>query len=339
MHCIRQTYFSCIKHVFKGTWCLSGDAGCKSNYIQIVQELIACVLSLRPRYLLALKRATNESQGRGVDDGIPPEECISAFNGSQISVEERTAVYDDDDTVKCIVRLFLSACEAFSTLIASCNDQAWLPYDCQAMSCAYLLSSVCWLSRTLSKMYWGLGQSACVCLGYPMLCHVCSGNRATRVTSVVCSTEARGRAGLFITQGFVHFLKGMIILQALELLEFLVHICMHPSLDLFKMSVWTVGKVAVSVREWRGMQGYPAAVEPQIRTAYEKFVAILSSRCRWATILHCCLESLTSCCSMQHGQSELSENRGEKALLGRMHAICPLEMGHCNVPCQFYTSF
>jgi hypothetical protein len=98
-----------------------------STCLLVMQELINCVLSLRPRYLLALKRASNESQGRSLDHGIPPEECISAFNGSQVAVQDRAELYDDEDTVKCIVRLFLNACEAFSALIAACNDQVCLP--------------------------------------------------------------------------------------------------------------------------------------------------------------------------------------------------------------------
>ena len=74
-----------------------------------LQELVACVLSLRPRFLVALKRAQNEAQGRGMDDGL--------------AAAEAAAAYDDDDTIKCVVRLFLNASEAFSALIAMGNDQ------------------------------------------------------------------------------------------------------------------------------------------------------------------------------------------------------------------------
>lgn len=76
--------------------------------------------------------------------------------------------------------------------------------------------------------------------------------------------------------------------QALELLEFLLHVCSHPNLDMFKMSVWTVGKIAVTIRE-----SAPCRPEGQQRicNVYEQFVSILSQRCRCApmhsaTVVH-----------------------------------------------------
>ena len=53
-------------------------------------------------------------------------------------------------------------------------------------------------------------------------------------------------------------------------------VCSHPDPELFKMAVWTVGKVAY------GAPGVPRTPDgsDRLQGVYRQFVSVLSSRCR-----------------------------------------------------------
>lgn len=69
-----------------------------------MQELVSCIMSLRPRFHVALRRAINESNDRDTDEGL--------------SEEAKAMDHDDDDTVRCMVRLFLDITDAYQILVA-----------------------------------------------------------------------------------------------------------------------------------------------------------------------------------------------------------------------------
>jgi hypothetical protein len=62
-------------------------------------------MSLRPRFHVALLRANNEHANRDPDDGL--------------GNEARQIPYDDDETVRAMVRLFLDVTDAYQMLVAT----------------------------------------------------------------------------------------------------------------------------------------------------------------------------------------------------------------------------
>lgn len=69
-----------------------------------LQDLVTCIMSLRPRFHVALLRALNDSNGRDADEGLGDE--------------AKAMPYDDDDSVRCMVRLFLDITDAYQVLVA-----------------------------------------------------------------------------------------------------------------------------------------------------------------------------------------------------------------------------
>ena len=57
----------------------------------------------------------------------------------------------------------------------------------------------------------------------------------------------------------------------------MLDVCSHPDPELFKMAVWTVGKVAYSAT----LVHRDAANDQRLQQVYEQFVAVLSHRCRF----------------------------------------------------------
>ena len=71
--------------------------------------------------------------------------------------------------------------------------------------------------------------------------------------------------------------------QMLDPLVAVLDVCKHPDMELFKMAVWTVGKVAYSATLVQSEAGN----RERLRQVYEQFVAVLSHRCRCAMHFHC----------------------------------------------------
>jgi hypothetical protein len=78
-----------------------------------LQELVSCIMSLRPRFHIALQRALNDASGRDTDEGL--------------SEEAKATEHDDDDTVRCMVRLFLDITDAYQILVAQGSAEVRLP--------------------------------------------------------------------------------------------------------------------------------------------------------------------------------------------------------------------
>jgi hypothetical protein len=78
-----------------------------------VQELVSCIMSLRPRFHIALQRALNDANGRDTEEGL--------------SSEAKATDHDDDDTVRCMVRLFLDITDAYQILVAQGSAEVRSP--------------------------------------------------------------------------------------------------------------------------------------------------------------------------------------------------------------------
>jgi hypothetical protein len=66
--------------------------------------------------------------------------------------------------------------------------------------------------------------------------------------------------------------------QMLEPLLAVLDVCSHPDTDLFKMAVWTIGKVAYSAT----VVHRDGPCNERLKQVFEQFVAVLSQRCRCA---------------------------------------------------------
>jgi hypothetical protein len=70
-------------------------------------------------------------------------------------------------------------------------------------------------------------------------------------------------------------------LQMLQPLLCVLDVCSHPDLDLFKMAVWTIGKVAYSIHNvHRTSEG-----DQRLKLVYKQFVTVLSNRCRCGALV------------------------------------------------------
>ena len=74
-----------------------------------LQELVGRIMSLRPRFHVALLRAINEDAGKDPDEGLSPE--------------AKQTPHDDEETVRCMVRLFLDIADAYQVLIAQGSEE------------------------------------------------------------------------------------------------------------------------------------------------------------------------------------------------------------------------
>ena len=108
-------------------------------------------MSLRPRFHVALQRALNDSNGRDTDEGL--------------SQEAKAMDHDDDDTVRCMVRLFLDITDAYQILVAQGSAEV-RSYSASCCGC-----SVAPMVQQCLKQY----------VSYPVLkftlgalqCHIC----------------------------------------------------------------------------------------------------------------------------------------------------------------------
>lgn len=66
-------------------------------------------MAFRPRFHVALLRAINDDAGKDPDEGLSPE--------------ARETAHDDDETVRCMVRLFLDIADAYQVLIAQGSEE------------------------------------------------------------------------------------------------------------------------------------------------------------------------------------------------------------------------
>jgi hypothetical protein len=73
-----------------------------------VQQFIGHVMSLRPRFLVAVKRAHNDAQGVDTESGLSREEA---------------GLEDDQDSVKGMARLFLNTTESYAALVAQGREE------------------------------------------------------------------------------------------------------------------------------------------------------------------------------------------------------------------------
>lgn len=70
-------------------------------------------MALRPRFHVALLRAINDDAGKDPDEGLSPEAVQTA--------------HDDEETVRCMVRLFLDIADAYQVLIAQGSEEVSWP--------------------------------------------------------------------------------------------------------------------------------------------------------------------------------------------------------------------
>ena len=180
-------------------------AATESSLLCFLQQLVQCVIALHGRFRVAVKRAHNEAQSRETDAGL--------------SAEEVAVAYEDDASVKGMVRLFLNATEAYASLVATGGEQVCI----RALYTKALLSSASTPASTR------LGIQMMLLKQYNVSGRCCAGCCIQRMVAVA-ATQLLTRCAS----------------QVLEPLLCVLDVCSHPDPELFKMAVWTVGKVAYS---------------------------------------------------------------------------------------------
>lgn len=104
----------------------------RGEMMPLIQELVGRIMAFRPRFHVALLRAINDDAGKDPDEGLSPE--------------ARETAHDDDETVRCMVRLFLDIADAYQVLIAQGSEETVTPLE----GCLEICSHPVWDTFTMA---------------------------------------------------------------------------------------------------------------------------------------------------------------------------------------------